>query len=89
MYGGVEEDFHKFLTLAAVDGGEWSASCPWPFALANEPPPILYLLDRRLGAPHSQCGCGSEERKIPCYSLPGNESQSSSPQPSHYTAIQM
>jgi len=29
-YGGVEERFHSFLTLA-LDGGDWSTSCPVRF----------------------------------------------------------
>jgi len=57
-YGGVEIWLHTFLTLA-LDGGEWSASCPGCF-LAKSP---QYPLDRRLGEAHSQSGCGGKENK--------------------------
>jgi hypothetical protein len=47
------------LTLA-LDGGEWSASCPRHFIPQEKSP--WYLLDRRLGGPQSCSGCGGEEK---------------------------
>jgi hypothetical protein len=36
-YGGVKEYLHVFLT-SALDGDEWSASCPDRFTPGKEPP---------------------------------------------------
>jgi hypothetical protein len=60
MYGGVEVQFHTFLT-SALDEGEWSASCPGHFTLEKSP---MYQLDRRMCRPQSQCECSGRE-KIP------------------------
>jgi hypothetical protein len=59
MYRGVEVYLHAFLTLLALDGSEWSASCPRCFT------PEKYPLNRRLSRPQSQSGHGSEEKNIP------------------------
>jgi hypothetical protein len=37
MYGGIEAQFHTFLIMA-LDGGEWSASCPSHFTPMKETP---------------------------------------------------
>jgi hypothetical protein len=36
-YGGVDEYLHTFLT-SALDGSEWSASCPGRFILVEKAP---------------------------------------------------
>jgi len=38
---------------------------------------LLYSLDRRLGGPQRQSGCGGEDVKIPSFPLPGIETSSS------------
>jgi hypothetical protein len=74
-YRGVEVYLHAFLT-AALDGGEWSASCP-AVLLVQPGKNYRYPLDRRLGEPQSWSGHGGEkERSLP---LPGIEPRSSSP----------
>jgi hypothetical protein len=47
--GEVKVQFHTFLT-SALDGGEWSATCPVLFTPGDSP---QYPLDRRLGGPES------------------------------------
>jgi hypothetical protein len=43
----------------ALDGSEWSASCPGHFIQGKRP---WYPLDRRLGGPQSWSGCGRKEK---------------------------
>jgi hypothetical protein len=40
-YGGAEVQFHNFLTWA-LDGGEWSASCPCHFAPRGKKHPLHF-----------------------------------------------
>jgi hypothetical protein len=47
------------LTLA-LDGGEWSASCPGRLHLQGKSP--WYPLDRGFGGPQSRSGRGGEEK---------------------------
>jgi hypothetical protein len=53
-YCGVEEYLHAFLP-SALDGSEWSASCPGRFT-------PWYPLDRRLSGPQSRSGRRGEEK---------------------------
>jgi hypothetical protein len=41
-HGGVKVELHIFLTLA-LDGGEWSASCPSHFTPRETAPAILWI----------------------------------------------
>jgi len=59
-YGGVEAWLHTFLTLA-LDGGEWSGSCPGCFTL-QERAPTQSPLHRNLGGSQSQSGHDSKEK---------------------------
>jgi hypothetical protein len=59
-YGGVEVEFHAFLTTS-LDGGELSASRP-PRPLYSQGRSRWYPLDRRLGGPQSRSGRGDEEK---------------------------
>jgi hypothetical protein len=68
------------LTLA-LDGGECSASCPQPLYPQGKSP--WYPLDRRLGGPQSQSGCGGEEKNS--QPLPGLKSLIIQPIAQHYT----
>jgi hypothetical protein len=69
MYGKVEVQLHMFLTLA-LDGGEWSASCPCFFIPGKE---SWYPTDRRLGGPQRWFGHdGKEEKSLPCPYLESN-----------------
>jgi hypothetical protein len=65
-----------FLT-SALEGGEWSASCPGRFNPGGKK--HRYQLDRRLGGPHSRPGhYGQEKNLLP---LPGIKPGPSSPYP--------
>jgi hypothetical protein len=56
---GVEVYLHAFLT-SALDGGEWSASCPGRFTPRKKEP--LVPIGRRLGGLQSRSGRGGEEK---------------------------
>jgi hypothetical protein len=59
---------YSFLT-SALDGGQWSASCPGRASPLGKDP--QYPLDRRLGGPHSWSDTrGSKKNPLP---LPGIE----------------
>jgi hypothetical protein len=70
----------RYLT-SALDGGEWSASCPGRFTLGKFP---RYPLDRRLGGPKSRPGRFGDEKDL----LPLPESNPGRParSPSLYRA---
>jgi hypothetical protein len=67
-YGESEIRFHAFLT--------WSVSRPAAFLLGKCP---RYLLERRLGRPHSRPGLCGEQKNLP--PLPGIKTVSSAIQP--------
>jgi hypothetical protein len=57
---------HAFLTLA-LDGHEWSASCPGHF-ISGEGAHGIYW--RKVGVNHSQSGCHEVEKNVcPCQGL--------------------
>jgi len=60
-YGGVEVEFHAFLT-SVLEGVEQSNSSPGLFTPGEK---ARYSLDRRLGGPQSRSG-RSDEEKSPC-----------------------
>jgi hypothetical protein len=50
----------RILMTLALDGGEWSASCPWPLYPLGKSP--CYPLNRRTGGTQSPSGrCGEEK----------------------------
>jgi hypothetical protein len=55
--GGIDP---PVLTLA-LDGGEWSASCPWHFTLRET---ARYSMYRRLGGSQNQSGHYEEEKNL-------------------------
>jgi len=64
--GGADVQLHSFLTLA-LEGCEWSTSCPTHFTTGKE---ARYPLNRRLGRTKGWCGL-LEKRKpsFPCWNL--------------------
>jgi hypothetical protein len=60
-YWGVEIRSTHSLT-SALDGIEWSASCPCRFTPQGKSP--WYPLDRRLGGPQSPSGRGGDDYKL-------------------------
>jgi len=60
IYGGLEVHLHTFL-ISAVDGGEWSASCPSCFTTRESP---WNPMDRRLCGYQSWSGCSDKEMKF-------------------------
>jgi hypothetical protein len=52
-WGEMRYSNYSYLT-SALDGGEWSASCPGRALPPRKGPP--YTLDRRLGGPQSRYG---------------------------------
>jgi hypothetical protein len=80
MYGGVEVYFQGFLTLA-VDGGKLLFHALACLSSREQP---WYSLNRRLRGPQSRSGHNGKKKNS---ALPGIGSQSSNPQPSHYTKL--
>ena len=59
-YNGVEAWLCWFLT-SALDGAEWSTSCPGHFTMGKT---SGVCMCRRLGGPQSWCGCFGKEKKL-------------------------
>jgi len=67
--------------ISALDGGEWSASCPGCYTPRERA--CHYPLDRKLGGPQRKSGHGGEKKNS--QSLPGLKCMNIQPIAHHYT----